>query len=74
MQEELNSRFLPHQNERVSFCRNFASQQDCDVTIVGGGIVGLATARELKLRHPALSLNVVEKEKHLGMNYSFTGF
>jgi len=29
--------------------------------------VGLATARELKLRHPSLSLNVVEKENNIGM-------
>ena len=32
-----------------------------DVGIVGGGIVGLATARELKLRHPHLSVVVFEK-------------
>lgn len=33
-----------------------------DITIVGGGIIGLATARELLLRFPALKLAVVEKE------------
>ena len=37
-----------------------------DVVIVGGGIVGMATARELLMRHPALSIAVVEKEKGLG--------
>lgn len=33
-----------------------------DVAIVGGGIVGLATARELLQRHPHLKLTVLEKE------------
>lgn len=37
-----------------------------DVAIVGGGIVGLATARELILRHPNLSFILLEKEKELG--------
>ncbi|KAG2204125.1 hypothetical protein INT47_011608 [Mucor saturninus] len=33
-----------------------------DVAIVGGGIVGLATAREILKRHPHLKLTVLEKE------------
>ncbi len=33
-----------------------------DIAVVGGGIVGLATARELKLRFPALTVAGVEKE------------
>lgn len=37
-----------------------------DVAVVGGGIVGLATARELILRHPLLSFVLLEKEKELG--------
>lgn len=37
-----------------------------DVAVVGGGIVGLATARELILRHPGLSFVLLEKEKELG--------
>jgi L-2-hydroxyglutarate oxidase LhgO len=36
-----------------------------DVTVIGGGIVGLATARELVLRHPALRVLVLEKEPRL---------
>ena len=37
-----------------------------DVVIVGGGIVGVACARELSLRYPNRSIAVVEKEKELG--------
>jgi L-2-hydroxyglutarate oxidase LhgO len=33
-----------------------------DIAVVGGGIVGLATSRELLLRHPRLKLANVEKE------------
>lgn len=33
-----------------------------DIAVVGGGIVGLATSRELLLRHPGLRLVNVEKE------------
>jgi L-2-hydroxyglutarate oxidase LhgO len=33
-----------------------------DIALVGGGIVGLATARELLLRHPRLKLAHIEKE------------
>ena len=39
--------------------------------VVGGGIVGLATARELIMRHPTLSFAVVEKEKELGILFFF---
>ncbi|XP_005996024.2 L-2-hydroxyglutarate dehydrogenase, mitochondrial isoform X2 [Latimeria chalumnae] len=41
-----------------------------DVAIVGGGIVGLATARELVLRHSNLSFIVLEKEKELAKHQS----
>jgi 2-hydroxyglutarate dehydrogenase len=33
-----------------------------DVAVVGGGIIGLATARELALRYPSLRIAGVEKE------------
>ncbi|MBI3001777.1 MAG: FAD-dependent oxidoreductase, partial [Deltaproteobacteria bacterium] len=36
-----------------------------DLTIIGGGIVGLATAMELAQRHPRLGLLVLEKENEL---------
>ncbi|KAL3873598.1 hypothetical protein ACJMK2_036694 [Sinanodonta woodiana] len=41
-----------------------------DVVIVGGGIVGFATARELILRHPSLTFAVVEKEKEIAQHQS----
>jgi (S)-2-hydroxyglutarate dehydrogenase len=37
-----------------------------DVTVVGAGIVGLATARELLIRHPSLRLTILEKEPAIG--------
>ena len=39
-----------------------------DVTIVGAGIVGLATAMELLKRHPSISLKVLEKEQQIGLH------
>src|SRR5689334_8880302 len=39
-----------------------------DIAIIGGGIVGLATARELLLRRPGLKLAVLEKEVTLGQH------
>ena len=39
-----------------------------DITVVGGGIVGLATAYKLSLRFPDLSILVLEKEKELAVH------
>lgn len=41
-----------------------------DVAVIGGGIVGLATARELQGRHPGLSLVLLEKEDRLARHQS----
>jgi 2-hydroxyglutarate dehydrogenase len=38
----------------------------CDLAIVGGGIVGLAVARELGRRHPRRTVCVLEREPELG--------
>jgi len=40
------------------------------VAVVGGGIVGLATARELLTRQPSLKVIVLEKESEIGMSVS----
>ncbi|MEX1279886.1 MAG: FAD-dependent oxidoreductase, partial [Acidimicrobiia bacterium] len=39
---------------------------DVDVLVVGGGIVGLATARALARGRPGLSVRVLEKESEVG--------
>ena len=39
-----------------------------DIAVVGGGIVGLATARELLLRRPGTRLVVLEKEAAIGLH------
>jgi L-2-hydroxyglutarate oxidase len=38
----------------------------CDLAIVGGGIVGLAVARELTRRNPQASVCVLEREREIG--------
>jgi 2-hydroxyglutarate dehydrogenase len=35
----------------------------CDICVIGAGIVGLATARELQLRHPGARVAVLEREQ-----------
>ncbi len=40
----------------------------CDLTVVGGGIVGLAVARELARRFPSSSICVLERETELGQH------
>lgn len=37
----------------------------CDVAIIGGGIVGVSTAWQLKKRHPEATIVLIEKEKAL---------
>jgi (S)-2-hydroxyglutarate dehydrogenase len=39
--------------------------RDCDVLVVGAGIVGLAAARELALRHDGLRVCVLEREARI---------
>ncbi|MDX6684098.1 MAG: (S)-2-hydroxyglutarate dehydrogenase [Baekduia sp.] len=43
---------------------------ECDVAVVGGGILGLATARELQRRHPGARIVVLEREDGLGRHQS----
>ena len=39
-----------------------------DVCIIGGGIVGLATAQELSYRHPQFKIGLIEKESDLAQH------
>ena len=41
---------------------------ECDLAVVGAGILGLATARELARRHPQLSLQVLEREGAIALH------
>ncbi|XP_071834581.1 L-2-hydroxyglutarate dehydrogenase, mitochondrial-like [Apostichopus japonicus] len=50
--------------------KNTSYKPDYDVCIVGGGIVGLATAQELIWRYPTLKFAVIEKEKELASHQS----
>lgn len=44
--------------------------QTFDFLIVGAGIIGLAMARELRIRHPGASIAVLEKEDSIGKHAS----
>jgi (S)-2-hydroxyglutarate dehydrogenase len=43
-----------------------APPERCDIAVVGAGIVGLAAARELAIRHPRASITVFDKEADIG--------
>jgi (S)-2-hydroxyglutarate dehydrogenase len=45
-----------------------ASGDTCDLAIVGAGILGLATARELLRRDPGLRVTVIEREDRVGVH------
>jgi L-2-hydroxyglutarate oxidase len=46
----------------TSGCGAMAGKVDFDVVVVGGGIVGLASAYKITLSHPDISIAVLEKE------------
>lgn len=41
-----------------------------DICVIGGGIVGVAAARELKYRHPDAEVAVLERERELAVHQS----
>lgn len=51
-------------------CGGREMKQLVDFLIVGGGIVGLTVARELRKRYPAASIAILEKEAALGKHAS----
>lgn len=61
---------IVHHSFFLTFFKDSNKQITCDVAIVGGGIVGSATARELLIRHPKLKIVLIEKEKELALHQS----
>ncbi len=43
----------------------FRNVPNYDIAVVGGGIVGMATAREIAIRYPNMKLAVIEKENDI---------
>ncbi|NXJ83601.1 L2HDH protein, partial [Trogon melanurus] len=54
----------------LTVARLLSPRSTFDVAVVGAGIVGLASARELVRRHPSLAFAVLEKEKELAHHQS----
>src|SRR5580692_5873277 len=50
----------------VNLAKPSPPPESCDLAIVGGGIVGLAVARELIRRNPRASVCVLEREREIG--------
>ena len=61
---------LRHVARSASQAAAAGDKDSFDVAIVGGGIVGLATAREMILRWPKRRFVVVEKEAALAEHQS----
>ena len=55
---------------RIGYQQRYASSTQVDVAIVGGGIVGLATAQEMIHRYPEMKFAVLEKESQLSQHQS----
>ncbi|VDO34670.1 unnamed protein product [Brugia timori] len=47
-----------------------STTSEFDVVVAGGGIVGCATARQLKIKNPELKVALLEKEDHLAFHQS----
>lgn len=59
---------LLSKGSKSAACRAAHHSGSFDVAVIGGGIVGLASARELILRHPNLTFTLLEKEKELAVH------
>ncbi len=54
----------------IRSARPRAAPQSCDLVVVGGGIIGLAVAREALLREPRSSVVVLEREQAVALHQS----
>ena len=58
----------------AALCTYLLSIEPClnttDIAILGGGMVGMALAKQLNERHPHLSITVVDKEPEIGLHSS----
>ncbi|KAL3984972.1 L-2-hydroxyglutarate dehydrogenase mitochondrial [Acanthocheilonema viteae] len=61
--------FLPCLFVKIELCF-FSTTSEFDVAVVGGGIVGCATARQLKIKNPELKVTLLEKEDHVAFHQS----
>lgn len=55
---------------RIHILHIIYSHRNYDLVIVGGGIVGSASGREILHRHPKLKVAIVEKEHKLAVHQS----
>ncbi|XP_050664875.1 L-2-hydroxyglutarate dehydrogenase, mitochondrial [Leptidea sinapis] len=65
-------RILCKSNNKNLICKRFncSSHQNYDIVVIGGGIVGAASARELIIRHPTMKVALIEKEKRFAFHQS----
>ena len=59
----------PHLLTAARSLSSSVNANDVDLAVVGGGIVGAASALEIKKRFPALQIVILEKEAKLGNDY-----
>ena len=59
------SRLWNHRKRLVHVRNDDTTRDVYDVAIIGAGIVGIATARELKLRVPSLRVVILDKENDI---------
>ena len=45
-------------------------RNNSDVIILGGGMVGLSLAHQIKIKNKGLSIKILDKEKYLGLHNS----